>query len=77
MGGSDDSKPVSCVKAIAAAGILMLSGYAATSAFGEDSSGVPDSALKGKKWLMSPARTSIACAGNSGIRSFRRSRPRA
>jgi ABC-type sugar transport system substrate-binding protein len=43
-----NSKAVSCVQAIAAAGILMLSGYAAT-AFGEDASGVSDSALKGKK----------------------------
>jgi hypothetical protein len=40
-----NSKAVSCVQAIATAGILMLS----TTAFGEDASGVPDSALKGKK----------------------------
>ena len=44
-----NSKAVSRVQAIAAAGILMLSSYAATTAFGEDASGVPDSALKGKK----------------------------
>jgi ABC-type sugar transport system substrate-binding protein len=43
------SKAISCVHAIAAAGILMFSSYAATTAFGEDASGVPDSALKGKK----------------------------
>ena len=44
-----NSKAISCVHAIAAAGILMFSSYAATTAFGEDASGVPDSALKGKK----------------------------
>ena len=44
-----NSKVLSCVQAIAAAGILMLSSYAGTTAFGEDASGVPDSALKGKK----------------------------
>jgi ribose transport system substrate-binding protein len=44
-----NSKAVSRVQAIAAAGILMLSSYAATTALGEDASGVPDSALKGKK----------------------------
>ena len=43
-----NSKAISCVQAITAAGVLMLSGYAATTAFGEDASGVPDSALKGK-----------------------------
>ena len=43
-----NSKGVSRVQAIAAAGILMLSSHAATTAFGEDASGVPDSALKGK-----------------------------
>jgi hypothetical protein len=47
--GVMNSKALSCVQAIAAAGILMLSSYGATTAFGEDASGVPDSALKGKK----------------------------
>ena len=44
-----NSKALSCVQAIAAAGVLMLSSYAATTAFSEEASGVPDSALKGKK----------------------------
>jgi hypothetical protein len=44
-----NSKAISCVHAIAAAGILMLSSYPATTAFGEDAPSVPDSALKGKK----------------------------
>jgi ABC-type sugar transport system substrate-binding protein len=47
--GTMNSKARSCVPAIAAAGILMLSSYVATTAFGEDAAGVPDSALKGKK----------------------------
>ena len=44
-----NGRALSCLQAITAAGILMLSSYAATTAFGEDASGVPDSALKGKK----------------------------
>ncbi len=75
--GAINSKAMSCVQAIATAGILMLSSYAATTAFGEDASGVPDSALKGKTVGMSLAPTSTDGAGNSGIRSFRRSRPKA
>ena len=47
-----NSKTISRVHAIAAAGILMLSSYAATTAFSEDASGVPDSALKGKRVAM-------------------------
>ena len=74
-----NSRAISYLHAIATAGILMLSSYAVTTAFGEDasSSGVPDSALKGKKAAYSPVRTSIGGAENSGIRSFRRSRPKA
>jgi hypothetical protein len=45
------------VQAIAAAGILMLSSYTATTAFGEDASSVPDRALKGKKMAY------VACSG--------------
>jgi ribose transport system substrate-binding protein len=61
-----NSKAVSCVHAIAAAGILMFSSYAATTAFGEDASGVPDSALKGKKVAY------VACSDlNRWCREFR------
>lgn len=60
------SKAISCVHAIAAAGILMFSSYAATTAFGEDASGVPDSALKGKKVAY------VACSDlNRWCREFR------
>jgi hypothetical protein len=65
--GMMSSKAISCVHAIAAAGILMFSSYAATTAFGEDASGVPDSALKGKRWPMSPAPTSIGGAGKAEV----------
>ena len=55
-------KTISCVQAIATAGILMLS----TTAFGEDASGVPDSALKGKKVAY------VACSDlNRWCREFR------
>jgi ABC-type sugar transport system substrate-binding protein len=56
---------ISCLYAIATTGILMLS----TTAFGEDasSSGVPDSALKGKKVAL------VACSDlNRWCREFRR-----
>jgi ABC-type sugar transport system substrate-binding protein len=54
------------MQAIATAGILMLSSYAATTAFGEDASGVPDSALKGKKVAY------VACSDlNRWCREFR------
>jgi len=57
-----NSKAISCVQAIATAGILMLS----TTAFGEDASGVPDSALKGKKVAY------VACSDlNRWCREFR------
>jgi ABC-type sugar transport system substrate-binding protein len=62
-----NSKAVSRVQAIAAAGILMLSSYAATTALGEDASGVPDSALKGKKMAY------VACSDlNQWCRKARR-----
>ncbi len=44
-----NNKTKSAAHAIAAVGILMLSSYAATTTFGENASGVPDSAPKGKK----------------------------
>jgi ABC-type sugar transport system substrate-binding protein len=56
------------LRAIAAAGILMLSGYGITTALGDDasSSGVPDSALKGKKLAY------VACSDlNRWCREFR------
>jgi hypothetical protein len=56
-----NSKAICYVHAIAAAGILMFSGYAATTAFGEDASGVPDSALKGKKVAY------VACSDLKGL----------
>src|SRR6202142_4575278 len=60
--GVMNSKAISCVQAIAAAGILMLS----TTAFGEDAPGVPDSALKGKKVAY------VACSDlNRWCREFR------
>jgi hypothetical protein len=71
--GMMNSKAISCVQAIATAGILMLS----TTAFGEDASGVPDSALKGKKVAYVACSDLNDGAGNSDIRSFRRSRPKA
>jgi ABC-type sugar transport system substrate-binding protein len=61
-------KAISCAQALATAGIIMLSSYAATSALGEDasSSGVPDSALKGKKVAY------VACSDlNRCCREFR------
>jgi len=57
-----NSKAISCVQAIATAGILMLS----TTAFGEDASGWPDGALKGKKVAY------VACSDlNRWCREFR------
>lgn len=53
--------------AIAAAGVLMLSGFGMPTAFADDASGVPDSALKGKKLVY------VACADlNRWCRAFRR-----
>jgi ABC-type sugar transport system substrate-binding protein len=61
-----NGKTISCMQAIATAGVLMLSSYAATTAFGEDASGVPDSALKGKKVAY------VACSDlNRWCREFR------
>jgi ABC-type sugar transport system substrate-binding protein len=59
-----NSRAISCLHAVAAAGILMLS----TTAFGAEasSSGVPDSALKGKKLAY------VACSDlNRWCREFR------
>jgi ABC-type sugar transport system substrate-binding protein len=63
-----NSRAKSRLRAIAAAGILMLSGYGITTALGDDalSSGVPDSALKGKKLAY------VACSDlNRWCREFR------
>jgi ABC-type sugar transport system substrate-binding protein len=61
-----NNKAKSAARAIAAVGILMLSTYTATTAFGEDASGVPDSALKGKKVAY------VACSDlNRWCREFR------
>lgn len=55
----------SCLYAIATAGLL-VSGHVATSAFGEGSSGVPDSAIKGKRVAY------VACSDlNRWCREFR------
>jgi ABC-type sugar transport system substrate-binding protein len=61
-------KAIFCAQALATAGIIMLSSYAGTSAFGEDASspGAPDSALKGKKVAY------VACSDlNRWCREFR------
>src|SRR3984957_20403912 len=64
--GMMNGKAISCMRAIATAGVVILSSYAATTAFGEDASGVPDSALKGKKVAY------VACSDlNRWCREFR------
>lgn len=63
-----NSRAKSYLRAFATAGILMLSGYGITTALGDDasSSGVPDSALKGKKLAY------VACSDlNRWCREFR------
>lgn len=59
-------RAISCLRALAAAGTLILSSYGATTAFGGDAVGVPDSALKGKKLAY------VACSDlNRWCREFR------
>ena len=62
-----NTRTISRLRTAAAAGILTLSSLGASAAFGQEASGVPDSALKGKTFAY------VGCADlNRWCRAFRR-----